>query len=149
MQIINFFESQNKDHWLAQIEKCDWGAGAFLHCLLKENKLQELVGKGARVLLLTNGDELVSFCTLAEIDDVQPTVLTPWIGWIYTFPEHRGHRHCGELLAHAELLAKNEGAEYTHISTNHVGLYEKYGYKFFADMKDIEGESTRVYRKKL
>ena len=71
------------------------------------------------------------------------------IGFIYTFPAYRGKRLAGKILEKAEEFARLNGATYTHISTNHVGLYEKYGYKFFATMKDIEGEDTRVYRKKL
>ncbi len=149
MKVINYFDSPNKRHWLSALSSCNWDAGAFLHSLIKDDKLQSLVGEGARVLLLTNGDELVSFCTLAPMDDVQPTELSPWIGWIYTFPEYRGKRLAGKILAYAESLAKADGATHTHISTNHVGLYEKYGYEFFTEAKDVEGESTRVYRKKL
>lgn len=149
MQVIELFESKNKEYWLSQLAQSDWGAGQYLAYLLKENKFLELVGEKSRVLMLIEGEELLSFCTLAEMDDVQPTDLTPWIGWIYTFPAYRGKRLAGELLAHAEALAKLDGATYTHISTNHIGLYEKYGYEFFTIAKDVEGEDTRVYRKKL
>lgn len=149
MQIIEYFESNNKEHWLSEISRSDWGAGQFLHYLLKENKLFELAGEGARVLMLVEGEELISFCTLAKMDDIQPTDLSPWIGWIYTFPAHRGKRLAGKLIANAEKLAKNDGASYAHISTNHVGLYEKYGYEFLSVMKDVEGEDSRVYRKIL
>ena len=149
MTVINYFDVENKEQWLEKISKSDWGAGEYLAYLLKENKLEELVGENARILMLTDGDNLVSFCTLAKYDDVQPTDFTPWIGWIYTFPEYRGKRLAGDLLAHAEKLAKEYGAAYTHISTNHVGLYEKYGYVFYTNALDVEGEETQVYRKKL
>ena len=149
MKVINYFDSSDKAHWLSRIAQCDWGAGEYLHYLLEENKLGDLVGENVRVLLLTEGKDLISFCTLAKYDDVQPTSLTPWIGWIYTFPSYRGQHLAGELLSFAESLAKQDGATHTHISTNHIGLYEKYGYEFFKTMKDIEGEDTRVYRKKL
>lgn len=39
---------------------------------------------------------------------IQPTVLTPWIGFVYTFPECRGHRHVGKLFQEIEKLAKAE-----------------------------------------
>ena len=149
MKIIEFFESKNKEYWFSQIAQSDWGAGQYLSYLLKDGKLFELVGANSRVLMLVEGEELISFCTLTQMDDVQPTNLTPWIGWVYTFPTHRGKHLSGELLKHAEALAKKDGATYTHISTNHIGLYEKYGYEFFITAKDIEGEDTRVYRKSL
>ena len=144
-----YFSLDNQEHWLSQIEKCDWNAGKYLHYLIKEKKLGELVGENARVLMLVDGDNLVSFCTLAKYDDVQPTDLSPWIGWVYTFPQYRGGHMSGKLLSYAENLAKESGATHTHISTNHIGLYEKYGYEFLTEAKDVEGEDTRVYRKKL
>lgn len=149
MEFIEYFSSKNKDHWLSKIAESDWGAGQYLSYLLKENRLFKLVGEETRVLMLVDGDELISFCTLAKYDDVQPTDLTPWIGWIYTFPQYRGKRLAGKLLAHAEKLAEKNGATHTHISTNHIGLYEKYGYEFYMKALDVEGEETRVYRKAL
>ena len=149
MKFIEFFTAENKEYWLSQLEKCDWDAGKYLHYLIKENKLDELVGENTKVLMLTDGDKLVSLCTLAKYDDVQPTELTPWMGWIYTFPEYRGKRLAGELISRAEKLAKENGATHTHISTNHIGLYEKFGYEFFTLAKDVEGEETRIYRKNL
>ena len=39
--------------------------------------------------------------------------------------------------------------KYTYISTNHIGLYEKYGYTFLETAEDISGGETRIYRKAL
>ena len=149
MKIIDYFTAENKPHWLAQIQKSDWSAGAFLHDLLKEEKLKSLAGEQTKLFLLTEGDELISFCTLAERDDIQPTTLTPWIGFIYTYPEHRGHHHAQTLLQFAEQAAAKEGAKRVYISTNHQGLYEKYGYTFLQTATDIGGDPTRVYKKDL
>lgn len=149
MKILEYFSLENKDYWLSKIQKCDWGAGQFLYELLRKNELKGLVGERTRVLMLTEGDELISFCTLAKKDDIQPTDLTPWIGWIYTFPAFRGHRHAGKLLEQAENLAREDGVPNVYISTNHDGLYEKYGYEFYKIMKDIEGEDSKVYTKRL
>lgn len=88
---------------------------------------------------------LVSFCTFADKADIQPTELTPWIGWVYTFPEYRGNRYAGKLLNYAETLAEEVGFKNIYISTNHERLYEKYGYEFFEMMKDMHGEDSRVY----
>ena len=149
MEIIEFYSTEDKAHWLSKIKECDWDAGQYLHDLLQNDGLEKLVGEGARLLMLTDGGNLISFCTLAPFDDVQPTDLSPWIGWIYTFPRYRGHRYAGRLLDFAEKLARGEGHEAVYISTNHIGLYEKYGYELFGIMKDIGGEDTRVYVKHL
>ena len=92
-KILEYFTCENKEHWLREIQKSDWGAGQYLYSLLKENKLKALVGATTLVLMLADGDKLVSFCTLAPLDDVQPTSYTPWVGFVYTFPEYRG-QHC-------------------------------------------------------
>lgn len=145
MKIIEYFSTDNKEYWLSQIKESDWGAGRYLHKLLQEQKLKQLVGENTKVLMLVDEEKLVSFCTFADKDDIQPTELTPWIGWVYTFPAYRGHRYSGKLLEHAEALAEEAGMQNIYISTNHEGLYEKYGYEFFQIMKDVDGEDSRVY----
>ena len=130
MQVINYFESNRQAHWLEEIRRCDWSAGIFLYDLLR-------------------GDELISFCTYAEKDDIQPTELTPWMGFVYTFPAHRGHRYVGKLLEEIDRIAKEDGTTEVYISTNHIGLYEKYGCEFKTLMNDMDGTPSRVYVKKI
>lgn len=147
---VRTFESMvNKGYWVEKIRQSDWGAGQFLYQLLSEKSLKKTCGEKTEVLMAVDGEELLAFCTYAEMDDVQPTNLTPWVGFVYTYPEHRGNRYAGLLLKRAEELAAEDQKEYIYISTNHVGLYEKYGYEFYEMQKDIEGEDTRVYRKRV
>ena len=147
MRIIEYFTTDNKEHWLEEIKKCDWEAGQYLYQLLSKDSLKEKVGATALVLMLVEEDRLVSFCTFAPLDDIQPTNLSPWIGFVYTFPEFRGHRYVGQLFDYAESIATVMGREFIYISTGHVGLYEKYGYEFYKMEKDIGGEDSRIYRK--
>ncbi|MDE5867271.1 MAG: GNAT family N-acetyltransferase [Lachnospiraceae bacterium] len=97
------------------------------------------------MLLLTEGETLISFCTLAEQDDIRNPEFGPWIGFVHTFPQYRGNRHMGKLLEHAYEIAKDEGVKKIYISTGETGLYEKYGYTFYRIMKDIENQDSRVY----
>ena len=99
--------------------------------------------------MLVDEDKLISFCTFAPKDDIQPTDLFPRIGFLYTFPEYRGHRYAQMLLAYAESLATVMKCEYIYISTNHSGLYEKYGFEFYKTEKNVNGEASRIYRKNL
>ncbi len=146
MKVINYFESDNKDHWLEELKKSDWGPGIWLYELLRDNTLDDLVGANSKALLLIDGQHLLSFCTYARRDDITAPSLTPWIGFVYTFPKYRGNRYAGKLLQYAKELAKKEGHEHIYISTNETGLYEKYGYCFYQIMKDIHDEDSRVYR---
>lgn len=147
MQVIEYYSSDRAGHWLRQIEKSDWGAGQYLYELLSKNRFKAAMGEKSKVLLLVEGDELISFCTYAEKDDIQPTVLTPWIGFVYTFPKYRGHRYMGKMFREIERLAKAEKVQDIYISTDHTGLYEKYGCEFYQVMNDMHGEPSRIYRK--
>ena len=149
MQIISFYESDRQEHWLKEIGRSDWESGAFLYELLSRRTFFKTVGESSRVLLITEHDKLISYCTYAEKDDIQPTDLTPWIGFVYTFPQYRGHRFAGLLLKEIERIAREEQVPEIYISTNHVGLYEKYGYEYRVQMKDISGQISRVYAKRI
>ena len=147
MKIIDYFESKNKQYWLQKIAECDWSGGKFLHTLLSDGTFFDTVGEGSKLLLLTDCDNLLSFCTYAKMDDVQPTNLTPWVGFVYTFPQYRGNRLIAKLFDTIAVIAKAQGSDKAYISTNHTGLYEKYGCEYLTTMKDVHGEDTKVYVK--
>ena len=149
MHVINIFDSNRQAHWLEEIRRSDWSAGAFLADLISKGTFFDAVGEASKVLLLTEGDELISYCTFAEKDDIQPTDLTPWMGFVYTFPEHRGHRCVGKLFEEIERIAKKDGISEVYLSTNHIGLYEKYGCEFKTLMNDMDGVPSRVYVKRI
>ena len=148
-EVIQFHESDDQEHWLEEIAKSNWRAGPYLSKLLREGRFHDAVGEHSIVLLLVDGDQLISYCTYAEKDDIQPTDLTPWVGFVYTFPKYRGHRCAGQLFDEVERLARKEGVTEVYLSTNYIGLYEKYGWEFFAMMEDMDGDPSRVYVKKI
>ncbi len=146
MDILDFELTGNQDCWLKQLAECDWEAGRFLYTLLREDRFHILFGEKARMLMLTDGSKLVSFCTYAEEDDIPEKELTPWMGFVYTHPDYRGHRLMGKLIARVKEQARDDGYETLYISTGETGLYEKYGAKYLTNMKDRRGEESRVYR---
>ncbi len=149
MKITEFFTSGDREHWLNQIKRCDWRGGQYLYELLRDHRLKEVYGEKTEVLLLTEGETLLSFCTCAERDDIPDPALTPWAGFVYTFPEYRGRRRMGKLLERAYALAKADGYDCLYICTREEGLYEKYGCVFWKTMKDRQGEDASVFRLKI
>lgn len=149
MRVIEYFSCDRQEHWLRQIGKSDWTAGQYLHRMLSQGVFSDFAGKDPKLLLLTEGDELIAFCTYTERDDVPNTELRPWMGFVYTFPRYRGHRYTGHLFQAVEALARAEHAENVYITTGHVGLYEKYGCEFYQMMDTRSGEPSRVYRKHI
>lgn len=162
-----------------EVRKDLWGAIPFIiNCLEKEGQPQfsptdggfhDLLGPGRLFLMFDEANEteitlnnknrvcprLAAFVSLSQNDEVDLTVSgretwTPWIGCVFTYPEYRGHRLSEKLILFAEKYAvKDFSAEYTYISTDHIGLYEKYGYEFFTEAGTVWGEPTRVLRKNL
>ena len=149
MEVIDLLENENKEYWINKLGECDWDAGVMLHRIVVNGEFFDTVGEGSKVLMLTDGGELVSFCTYSKVDDILPTELTPWMGFVFTFPKFRGHRYVGKLFEKVILLAKEDNYEKIYISTNHTGLYEKYGCEFLKNDIDDSGKPTRVYVKKV
>lgn len=148
MDIIDYFKSDKPDYWLAEIKKGDWRAIPTLVRFIEENSFNENLGKGT-LLLLTEGDRLLSFVTFAERDSIEDDSLSPWVGFVYTFPEHRGHRYVGKLIRRCEEIAAENGVPTIFVCTDHVGLYEKYGFSYIESRVDIYGDDSRIYRKNI
>ena len=100
MKIIDYFHSEDQAHWLAAIAENEWRAAKYLARLLASGGFHQEVGKGA-LYLLTEGETLISFLTLTERDCIDAPEYAPWIGFVHTAPEYRGHRHIGKLIEHA------------------------------------------------
>lgn len=148
MNVIDLFKSDCQSYWLAEIGKSDWRGGELLYELLHQGTFFDVCGPGARVLLLTQGHRLVSFCTYAAKDDI-PCELTPWMGYVYTFPQYRGHRCMQLLFDEVVRLARQEQVARVHISTGHTGLYEKYGCKFLTMLPNRNGDLARIYVREI
>ena len=52
MKIIEYFTSENPEHWLTEIGKSDWDAGQYLYELLRDHRFKALAGRTALVPLL-------------------------------------------------------------------------------------------------
>lgn len=148
MHIDNFYESSDPEGLIGKIEQGDWRAAKLLANLLREGKFQQATG-GGTVYLLMDGENIVSFVTLTRQDCIADETLYPWLGFFYTFPDYRGHRYGGQLLKYAAEEVKKRGCKQVYLATDHVGLYEKYGFEYLESRIDIYGEDSRIYVKNL
>ena len=145
MEIKEISELENKSCWISKIKDADWRGAKYLVQLLESGNFYAHCGNTSKLFLLIDNLDLISFCTYAEKDEIPDTNLTPWIGFVYTFPQFRGKRKIGILMEHIYLLAKNEGFKNLYISTDQPGLYEKFGFTFKEKLKDRWGGDTLVY----
>lgn len=151
MEIRNYYDLTKDEQIkiLEQMDKTDWDAGKYLHWLLKENSFFNACGENSQALLLTENNELCAFCTLADMDEIDDDSMKPWIGFVYTFPNHRGKRYSGLLVEKAVEIAKENGCESIYVSSEEVGLYEKYGFSFLKDATSIHGYETQIFKKEI
>ena len=149
MQIIEYFSSPEKERLIEKIEASGWTAGRFLGELLRNGTFFDMLGGTGEVFLLMDGDDLASFLTLTGQDSIRDETMTPWVGFVFTFPQHRGHRYAGILLEHAEKMAASRGHQRLYIATDHVGLYEKYGYTYLEYRIVYWGSDERILFKEL
>jgi predicted acetyltransferase len=148
MKIINYFTVKDKDYWLNEIKKCNWRDAMFLSNLLTENTFHEILGIG-NLYLLIDYDQLLCFGTLTEKDYIEDKGLHPWIGFIFTQPTHRGHRYSQKIINQMLSDAVIQGYSYVYLATEHIGLYEKYGFSYLENRKDKWGINNRIYFKKI
>lgn len=150
MEIIEYKSCKNRDVYLNQIKNYEWRAAKFLAVLLKEDRLHEALGGWYKLFMLVDGDRLVSFITFSERDCIAgEPVLTPWLGFFHTAPEYRGRRLGKLLIDHACQVARANGYDTVYIATDHVDLYEKYGFSYIENRIDVWGEDSRVYQKRF
>ncbi len=150
MKVIEYFTSDNKEHWNEQIAIAEWGAAKFLLKLLNDvQKFNELLGSGGKLFLLVDGENIVSFVTLTRQDCVRDENMFPWLGFLYTYPDYRGNRYSEKLLRYAEEDAKSNNHSIVYLATDHIGLYEEYGYTYLETRKDYLDEDARIYYKEL
>ena len=147
MKIVEYFESEasTRQLLLKELHRCDWSAGRFLVRLLEENTFAQTLGGEGKLFLLLDGDTVISFLTLTTQDCIIAPDMTPWIGFVFTFPEYRGRHHIGTLLDHARKCATQNGSPFVFLATDHDGLYEKYGFSYWGSRKDVHGEMSRIY----
>lgn len=147
MEVVEYFSCVQKDKYLSQIESYEWSAAKFLATLLKENRLQQTLGNWGKLFLLVDGDALISFVTLSAQDCIADPNITPWLGFFHTAPEYRGNRY-GRLLINAVCdFARESGFDEVYLATDHINLYEKYGFTYLENRIDIWGEDSRIYKK--
>ncbi len=147
MEIFDYF-SNEQHNWIDKIRVCNWGAAKFLADLLDKNTFHTVLGNGS-LFIMADGERLVSFCTLTGRDCIKDDDLFPWIGFVFTAPEYRGKRYSGDVIEAACKRALRQGFDKVYLATDHVGLYENYGFIYMESRTDIYGEESRIYYKEL
>ena len=113
----------------------------FEHSLCKNKLPQTFValidGEPAGMYQLSMSDDLNS----------RPD-LYPWLINVYVDEKFRGRNVARELMNTVKENAKKLGLTELYLYTKHIGLYEKFGWKFIEEVKTFKDDSPveRLYK---
>jgi predicted GNAT family N-acyltransferase len=106
-------------------QNCSWAAGASLANQMKESHFSDW----ERVFAALDGDRITGYCTLAKTDCIPDVSYTPYIGFVFVGEQYRGERLSEKLILSALAYAKELAFDKVYLVSDHVNLYEKYGFK--------------------
>ena len=92
---------------------------------------------------------VVGMITVAKTDYYPLPEIFPWVSTLFVTEEYRGRRLSQRLIDFANDYARELGFTRTYIPSEHVGLYEKYGYTYLKDIVNYGGGVDRLYAKDL
>ncbi len=101
------------------------------------------------VFAALDDDKIVGMAAMMKTDYYPLPDIFPWISTIFVSEEYRGRRISGKLIDAANEYAKELGFDKTYIPTDHVGLYEKYGYRYLKDIVNYGKGVDRLYVKDI
>lgn len=99
--------------------------------------------------IATVDGQIVGMVTIMKSDYYPLPEIYPWISTLFVSEEYRGRRISEKLIDFANAYAKDVGFSSTYIPSEHIGLYEKYGYSYRKDIVNYGGETDRLYVKEL
>lgn len=93
--------------------------------------------------------QIVGMIFVMKTDYYPLPEIYPWVSGIFVAEDYRGHRISEKLIGFANAYAKENGFDRTYIPSEHVGLYEKYGYYYLKDIVNYGNGKDRLYVKEI
>lgn len=94
---------------------------------------------------LLKDDAVIGWAGLFAAEKVAASGLSPWISPLLVAPQERGNRYGKLLLQHARREASRLGYEKVYLTTDHIGYYEKYGFREIDVTTFTWGRPTKLY----
>ena len=99
--------------------------------------------------LLEKENKIIGCAGLITNDFISRGDLYPWVCALFIDEKERGNSYSSLLLTKAKSDAKKIGFNYLYLSTKHIGLYEKYGFKYIGQGYHPWKEESRIYEIEL
>lgn len=105
-------------------DNCSWRAGKNLAKQMRENDFSDW----ERVFAVLDEDSIAGYCTLKKTDCIPNVTYTPYIGFVFIGEAYRGGRLSEKLIFSALQYAKELRFDKVYLVSDHINLYEKYGF---------------------
>ena len=127
-----------KDGWTQEKVK------NFMKAMLSKERVPQ-------TYIATDGDNVFGMYQFGMDDlDVRPDIY-PWLENVYIDEKYRGNGICRLMMESVANSAKSIGLKEIYLYTKHVGLYEKFGWKFIGEIETFKTEAPiqRLYKLSL
>ena len=126
-------------------EACSWSAGKSL-----AREMREGVFSGwETVIAALDGEGICGFCNVSPKDCMPQLDYTPYVGYVFVDEAHRGHRVSERMIGFSADYLKSVGFGEVYLTSDHVNLYEKYGFTAIDRQPAYWGGMETIYRKAL
>jgi len=132
--------------WQKTIEygkNCSWKAGATFAKNLENNVFTEW----ERVFVAVDENNLAGFCAFVKKDSIPNVEYTPYISFIFVGEQYRGKRLSEKMILMVIEYAIEIKFNEIYIVSDHINLYEKYGFIKIDEKKDYWNNDEKIYKK--
>lgn len=146
---IHYFDQLHKINAdiIQQIKAIDWQAGPFL---MKRYETGNLDNQDVIIVLTTPENQLIGFVALLK-NDIEKTPLpyAPFLSTLYVSNNFRNQHFSNHLISLIINKAKQLNYIKLYTMTEHVGLYEKFGFIEIDQTLDFQNRQMRILKKSL
>ena len=146
MEIRQIFS--NDSLWQKTIDygkNCSWKAGITFAKKLENNNFSEWEG----VFIAIDDNKIAGYCTFEKKDCIPEVEYTPYISCIFVGEEYRGKRLSEKMILYVMDYAKKLNIMEIYIVSDHINLYEKYGFKKIDEKMAHWGKMQSIFKMTL
>ena len=124
---------------------CSWRAGTTFAKQMEQNKFTDW----ERVFVAVEDNNIAGYCAFVKNDCIPDVEYTPYISCIFVGEKYRGKRLSENMILTAMEYAKELKFKEIYIVSNHINLYEKFGFTIIDEKKDYWNNVEKIYKRIL